>query len=197
MVDFFEQQIQKLVEQLEIERDTAQLNAVTDSLTGLANRRYFDAAINAEFHRLKRSGAFLSLIMMDIDHFKQFNDLYGHLAGDNCLKVVGGALKRVISRVPDVIARYGGEEFVAMLPETDKNGALNIAKRLTQAVEGLAIPHTASATANHLTISLGVVTISPGEAQFTSEQVVAMADNALYSAKRNGRNCYVFFDQNK
>ncbi len=191
-----ERQIQKLVQQLEVERDTAQLNAVTDSLTGLANRRYFDDAISAEFIRIKRSGAFLSLIMLDIDHFKQFNDFYGHLAGDNCLKVIGSALKTVISRVPDVIARYGGEEFVVMLPETDKNGAITLAERMKQAVEGLTIPHAASETANHVTISLGVVTISSGEDLVTSEQVVAMADNALYSAKKNGRNRYVFFDKN-
>ncbi|TKB11620.1 diguanylate cyclase [Desulforhopalus sp. IMCC35007] len=188
-----ELQIHKLVQQLEVERDTAQLNAVTDSLTGLVNRRYFDGAISAEFYRLKRSGAFLSIIMVDIDHFKQFNDFYGHLAGDNCLKVVGSVLKNVICRVPDVIARYGGEEFVVMLPETDRNGAINIAEQMRDAIEKRAIPHAASATANHITISLGVVTISTGEDPVTPEQIVAMADNALYSAKKNGRNRCEFF----
>lgn len=189
-----EQRIQKLVQQLKIERDTARLNAVTDSLTGLANRRYFDDTIKAEFYRLKRSGASLSLIMVDIDHFKQFNDLYGHLAGDNCLKVVATTLQTVICRVPDVIARYGGEEFVVMLPETDQNGAVNLAQQMKEAIEEQAIPHGASQTAHHVTISLGVVTVSTSETLVTPEQVVAMADNALYSAKKNGRNRYVVFN---
>ena len=190
-----EQQIQKLVQQLEIERNMAQLNAVTDSLTGLANRRYFDDAINSEFYRLKRSGAPLSLIILDIDHFKQFNDYYGHLAGDNCLKEIGAALKTMVGRVPDVIARYGGEEFVALLPETDKNGAINLAKQMKQAVEGLAIFHAASETADHITISLGIATISSIADLVTPDQIVAMADSALYSAKKAGRNRYVFFSE--
>ncbi len=190
-----EKQIQELVQQLEIEKNAALVNALTDSLTGLANRRYFDDAINTEFNRLRRSGAPLSLIMLDIDHFKQFNDFYGHLAGDNCLKVVAAALKTVVGRVPDVIARYGGEEFVAILPETDKSGAINRAERMKQVIEELAISHAASETADHLTISLGLVTISPVAGPVTPEQVVAMADIALYRAKKGGRNRYEFFSE--
>lgn len=191
-----EQQIQKLLNQIKTERDTAQVNATTDSLTGLANRRCFDTAISVELCRLQRSGGPLSLIMMDIDHFKQFNDFYGHLAGDNCLKAVGAALKTVMGRASDVIARYGGEEFVLLLPETDQNGAINLAERIKQVVEELDIPHATSETANHLTISLGVATISPVIELTTSEQVLAMADIALYRAKQSGRNRYVFFTKN-
>lgn len=191
-----EQQIQKLVYQLEIERDTAQLNAVTDSMTGLANRRYFDNVISAEFSRLKRSGGSLSLIMVDIDHFKQFNDFYGHLAGDNCLKAVGAAMKTVMGRISDTIARYGGEEFVVLLPGTDKTGVENIAERMRQAIEKLAIPHTASETANCLTISLGVVALSSVADLASPEQIVNMADTALYRAKKTGRNRCVVFTEN-
>lgn len=191
-----EQQIQQLVDQLKNERDIAELNATTDSLTGLANRRNFDTQLNTEFRRLKRSGGPLSIIMMDIDHFKQFNDFYGHLAGDNCLQAVGAALKTVKRRASDIVARYGGEEFILLLPETDKNGAINIAQRVKKVVEELAIPHIASETASHLTISLGVVTISSVRELTSSEEVVAMADTALYSAKRGGRNRYVFFNKN-
>lgn len=191
-----EQRIQQLVHQLEIEKNAAEFNAVTDSLTGLANRRYFDEAIRAEFFRLKRSGAHLSLIMLDVDHFKKFNDCYGHLAGDNCLQMIGATLKAVVGRVPDIIARYGGEEFVAILPETEKNGAINLAERIRQAVEQLAIPHGESATTDHVTVSLGVVTISSATDLVTPEQIVAMADTALYRAKKGGRNRCVFFADN-
>jgi diguanylate cyclase (GGDEF)-like protein/PAS domain S-box-containing protein len=191
-----EQQIKKLVEQLELERDTAQLNAVTDSLTGLANRRYFDYAIGVEFYRLKRSGAPLSLILMDVDHFKQFNDSYGHLAGDRCLQMVCGALKAVVGRGNDIIARYGGDELIAILPGTDKDGAINLAERMKQAIEALVIPHAASATATHVTISLGVVTVSSGDDLTSQEQLVNLADTALYRAKEEGRNRCKFLAQN-
>ena len=188
-----EQQIRLLVHQLEFERNAAQLNAVTDSLTGLANRRYFDDVMKAELSRQKRCGSLLSLIMIDIDHFKQFNDCYGHLAGDNCLKAVGSALKNVVGRVSDVVARYGGEEFVAILPETETSGAVNLAERMRQAIEELAIPHATSTTADRITISLGVVTVSSVTDRLTSEHVIEMADTALYTAKKKGRNGYVVF----
>ena len=188
-----EQRIQQLVHQLEIERNTAQRHAVTDSLTGLANRRYFDDAIGAEFYRLKRSGASLSLIILDVDHFKKFNDFYGHLAGDSCLKAIGAALKTAVGRAPDLVARYGGEEFVAILPETDKNGAMNLAERIQKAIAGLAIPHAESETSDYVTMSMGIVTISSETALIAPEQIVARADTALYRAKKEGRNRSVFF----
>ena len=182
-----EQQIQELVQQLEIEKNTAQLNSITDSLTGLANRRYFDEALTTEFYRVKRSGCNLSLIMLDVDHFKKFNDCYGHLAGDDCLRQIGTMLRTIAGRVPDVVARYGGEEFIIILPETEDNGAETLAERIRKAVEELAIPHSESDTAEYVTVSLGVVTVYT--TGFTSpEQVVALADGALYCAKKGGRN---------
>ena len=125
-----DQQIQQLVRQLEIERNKAQVDANTDSLTGLANRRYFDEAFNKEVHRLKRSGTPLSLIMLDVDHFKKFNDSYGHLAGDDCLRRIGMTLRTYIGRATDIVARYGGEEFVVILADTDQNGAVTVAERI-------------------------------------------------------------------
>ncbi|TGE32196.1 diguanylate cyclase [Desulfosporosinus sp. Sb-LF] len=182
-----EQQIQELVQQLEIEKNTAQFNSITDSLTGLANRRYFDEALRTEFYRLKRSGSTLSLIMLDVDHFKKFNDWYGHLAGDDCLRHIGTTLKTIVGRVPDIVARYGGEEFVVVLPETDDNGAEALAERIRKTVEELAIPHSTSDTAEYVTVSLGVVTVYTTKIS-TPEQVVALADEALYCAKKGGRN---------
>ena len=182
-----EQKIQELVQQLEIERDTAHFNSITDSQTGLANRRYFDEALRTEFYRLKRSGSTLSLIMLDVDHFKKFNDSYGHLAGDDCLRQIGTTLKTIVGRVPDIVARYGGEEFVVILPETEDNGARTLAERIRKAVLELAISHSASGTEEYVTISLGVVTVyTIGLA--SPEQVVALADEALYCAKKGGRN---------
>lgn len=182
-----EQQIQELVQQLEIEKNTAQLNSITDSLTGLANRRYFDEALRTEFYRLKRSGSTLSLIMLDVDHFKKFNDSYGHLAGDDCLRQIGTTLKTIVGRAPDIVARYGGEEFVIILPETEDIGAEALAERIWKAIEALAIPHSASDTSEYVTVSLGVVTVYTNRLA-SPEQVVALADEALYCAKNGGRN---------
>lgn len=182
-----EQRIQQLVQQLEVEKKTAQLNANTDSLTGLANRRYFDEALNTEFQRVRRSEAPLSLIMLDVDYFKKFNDNYGHLAGDECLRQIAAALKCIVRYVTDTAARYGGEEFVAVLPDTDSYGAAVLAERIRKAVEELAIPHAGSDIAEYVTVSLGVVTVTPARLAAV-EQVVALADEALYCAKKGGRN---------
>jgi diguanylate cyclase (GGDEF)-like protein/PAS domain S-box-containing protein len=182
-----EQHIQELLRQLEIEKNTAQLNSITDSLTELANRRYFDMALKTEFYRLKRSGATLSLIMLDIDYFKNFNDSYGHLVGDDCLLQIGIMLKAIVGRAPDIVARYGGEEFVVILPETDSDGAKALAEKIRKGVEELAIPHAASDAADCVTVSLGVVSVNTTDL-FSSKQVIALADEALYSAKNKGRN---------
>lgn len=182
-----EHQIQGLVQQLEKERNAAQLNSITDSLTGIANRRYFDEALKAEFFRLKRSGAILSLIMLDVDHFKKFNDRYGHLAGDNCLRQIGTILKKVVGRAPDIVARYGGEEFVLVLPETKEEGAEALAEKIRQEVEALALPHDSSEVSKWVTVSLGVVTVYTTSLE-SPEEVVEMADQAMYTAKQTGRN---------
>jgi len=182
-----ERQIQELVRQLELERNNAQRSAMTDGLTGLANRRHFDEAIDTEFFRAKRSGAPLSLIMLDIDHFKKFNDRYGHVAGDECLKMVAVALQGAVGRAPDMAARYGGEEFVVILSDTDGHGAALVAERIRRAVEDLGMPHPDSDTARCVTVSLGVVTVRP-EGPDKPEAAVELADSALYRAKEGGRN---------
>jgi diguanylate cyclase (GGDEF)-like protein len=181
------ERIQDLAGQLKIEKAAAELTAVTDSLTGLSNRRFLDAALTTEFARLKRSGAPLSLIMLDVDRFKDFNDHYGHLAGDECLRQLGAVLKATASRLPDIVARYGGEEFAVVMPETGERGAIILAERIRKGVEALALPREASSIPPHVTVSLGVVTVDGG-GMAEPKEIIALADEALYRAKRGGRN---------
>lgn len=183
-----EEQIQQLILQLEKERNSAQLTSVTDSLTGLSNRRFFDEALKTEFFRLKRSGAQLSLIMMDVDFFKPYNDRYGHVAGDECLRRMADVFRKMVMRAPDIVARYGGEEFVIILPNTDNRGATALAEEIRKAVEALELPHESSSLSNFVTISLGVVTASPSKMD-SPEILVGLADEALYHAKNGGCNC--------
>jgi diguanylate cyclase (GGDEF)-like protein/hemerythrin-like metal-binding protein/PAS domain S-box-containing protein len=182
-----ERQIQGLVRQLEIEKNYAQTIAMTDGLTKIANRRYFDEILNTEFFRQKRSRSPLSLILLDIDNFKQFNDTCGHLAGDDCLKQIGASLKVTVGRAPDMVARYGGEEFVVILPETDHRGAVTLANRIRKNIQELSIPHPSSETSAYVTASLGVATLDPSKLD-TTEQALNFADTALYRAKKGGRN---------
>ncbi|MDR3439699.1 diguanylate cyclase [Telmatospirillum sp.] len=163
------------------------LLASTDALTGLPNRRRFDEVLTSEYARHTRSGAELSLIMLDVDHFKAFNDTYGHVAGDDCLRQVARIIGSVIVRASDFAARYGGEEFACILPATDQSGAVAIAERIRLGISHLAIPHGHSGVADHVTVSLGVVTgrCIPGE---TALNVVTLADEQLYAAKSTGRN---------
>jgi len=182
-----EQKIQHLVHQLEIEKKAAQNSANTDSLTGLSNRRCFDESFSLEFQRMSRSGEALSLLMLDVDRFKNFNDYYGHLAGDNCLRQIGTTLINTVTRVSDIVARYGGEEFVVVLAETDQVGAAHVAERIRMAIEALAVPHLNSDVSDVVTVTIGVVTVYPSKLE-SMDQVVAMADEALYHAKDAGRN---------
>ena len=157
-----------------------------DPLTSSYNRRYFDQRLAVEWARTRRSGSPLSLLMIDVDHFKAYNDHYGHPAGDEALRAVVQALTRHLQRPGDTVARYGGEEFACLLPETDAQGALLLAQRLVQGVSDLALPHAASSTGPVLTVSVGVgsaVLPVDGEAQ----ALVDAADAALYRAKREGR----------
>jgi diguanylate cyclase (GGDEF)-like protein len=157
-----------------------------DAVTGIANRRNFDEGLELEWRRVRREGAPLSLIMIDIDHFKLFNDTYGHPKGDECLKMVAQALRRTLHRPGDLCARYGGEEFAVILPGTDAPGAAGVAESLRASVQELLVPHAAS---NHVvvTVSVGVGTAQPGD-DSTGESLVAVSDQALYEAKRTGRN---------
>jgi len=182
-----EHQIEELIKQLEVERNIAQQNAITDSLTGLANRRFLDQTLHSEIIRLTRSKLPISLIMLDVDHFKNYNDLYGHIRGDQCLQAIASTLQKAIGRAPDLVARYGGEEFVIVLPETEKEGAQVLAEHIRKEVELLGIVHEGSDIAKVITISLGVVTLQKDNL-VSPEKSLEMVDKALYEAKQSGRN---------
>ena len=171
----------------EAEKNDLLALSTTDGLTGLANRRCFDEVLHEEYIRHSRSGGCLSLIFMDIDHFKAFNDTYGHIKGDQCLKRVARVLGRCAHRRSDLAARYGGEEFACILPETGSRGAVAIAKKIRKSIAALAIPHEKSGVARYLTVSLGVVTVSCTVDQ-APEFILSQADEQLYKAKASGRN---------
>jgi len=185
-----EQKLQQLVS--ERTRELEQANQMLarfsylDAVTGIANRRSFDASLDLEWRRVRREGVPVSLVMIDIDHFKGFNDTYGHQPGDDCLRTVAQTLRRTLHRPGDLCARYGGEEFAVILPGTDPTGAAAVAESLRACIEDLAIPHAAS-TKSVVTISVGVATALPGD-QATAESLVGSADKVLYEAKRSGRN---------
>jgi len=167
-------------------RDKLVLLAATDGLTGLANRFQFDTMLAYEYSRHLRSGKQLSLIMLDIDHFKAFNDTYGHIRGDECLQEIARAMGTTVSRATDLVARYGGEEFVVLLPETHLKGAVVLAEKLRACISGLRLPHPDSST-SYVTASLGVVS-GRFDAGSSAMDVVHEADIQLYAAKASGRN---------
>ena len=158
-----------------------------DGLTGVANRRRYDECVENEFRRSRRNGTLLSLIMIDIDYFKPYNDSYGHQAGDACLTKIAETLNASLHRPGDLLARYGGEEFVVVLPCTDREGAYLIAEAMRAKIEELAIPHMASKAHSHVTVSLGVASMLPKHS-FELDELQSTADKALYQAKREGRN---------
>lgn len=159
-----------------------------DPLTGIANRRNFDECLELEWRRTRREGLPLSLVMVDIDKFKEYNDLYGHQRGDECLRRVAEALRAALNRPGDLCARYGGEEFAIILPGTDGSGAVLVAQALRASVVALGLENTGSTVARVLTISAGVATIQAGEPTPPPQALLAAADAALYEAKRAGRN---------
>lgn len=158
-----------------------------DGLTGVANRRMFDSILEVEWANARRNRQPLSLLLLDIDYFKQYNDLYGHLAGDECLKKVAETLSGAATRARDFVARYGGEEFVLILPETDAAAARLVAERCRSVVAGLAIPHGGSAIGQILTVSLGVGTIVPDHSR-EPKSFIDEVDRLLYRAKQEGRD---------
>lgn len=181
---------EQLSREVEEEKKTKELFeklSTIDGLTGVSNRRHFDHMLEQEYMRHSRNGQELSLIMLDIDHFKNFNDTYGHLKGDDCLKTIAQTIKSLVARTTDTVARYGGEEFVCILPETQIQAATQIAQSIRQTVFDLAIPSRASTTADRVTVSIGVITARchpKGSLNALMERV----DEQLYLAKANGRN---------
>jgi len=159
-----------------------------DGLTGLANRRQFDTTLEQEWQRAIRSELPLSLLFADIDYFKRYNDSYGHQAGDDCLKKVADSLQKTVHRPSDLVSRYGGEEFVIILPDTTSEGAIAVAEKMIKHITGLKIPHENSDSADHVTLSIGVATLSPEE-DSSPDELIEAADRVLYKAKDNGRNC--------
>ncbi|GAC1574943.1 MAG: diguanylate cyclase [Candidatus Elarobacter sp.] len=165
-------------------RDQLKRLALLDGLTGLPNRRAFDSSLESECKRAARLKTRIALILLDIDKFKSFNDRYGHVAGDECLRDFGGALVSAMHRPADIAARYGGEEFACILPDTDAAGAVWVAQRVQGRIKSLAIPHGSSAT---VSASFGVVSVTCGPTTL-GESIVRTADTYLYQAKMAGRN---------
>lgn len=174
---------------IELERAKKQLEqlATIDSLTGIPNRRSIDETLQREWLKAMRNAEPLAVMMIDIDHFKNYNDFYGHQAGDMCLKQVAHAIRTVLRRSTDYVGRYGGEEFLVLLTNSDSEKAKKMAEKLCDAVRHLNIPHFASRTADVVTISVGLNVITPMP-KLSASLVIQQADEALYEAKRNGRN---------
>jgi diguanylate cyclase (GGDEF)-like protein/PAS domain S-box-containing protein len=164
-----------------------------DGLTGIANRRMFDSVLEVEWTNARRNNQPLSVILLDIDYFKQYNDHYGHIQGDDCLKRVAQSLGKAATRSRDFFARYGGEEFVLVLPETDTEAAHKVAERCRSLIFKEQMPHEKSAVSQILTISLGVGTITPTH-QDEALAFIESVDRQLYQAKQRGRNCIVHGD---
>lgn len=167
--------------------------AALDGLTGIANRRRFDEALRSEWHRAQRDKRPLSVMLCDIDLFKLYNDANGHLAGDLCLKKVAAVLTESLKRPADLAARFGGEEFVVVLPDTDREGALVVARQCLQKVTALGLPNPQSGVSGVVTVSIGLATLIPSR-ESSCDDLVDMADRAMYSAKQAGRNRIVSAD---
>ncbi len=180
----------KTEEQLIVLQKELETLSFKDGLTGVANRRMFDSILEMEWTHARRNNQPLSIIMLDIDYFKQYNDHYGHLQGDACLKRVAQVLSSAATRARDFVARFGGEEFVLVLPETDEKSAAKIAERCRNLIFKEQIPHASSPVSQILTVSLGVGTMTPTH-QDEALGFVEAVDKRLYQAKQRGRNCIV------
>lgn len=183
--------VARIYNHLELKRKTDLLESLAriDGLTEIYNRRAFDETLEQYWKAAARTSSPLSLILIDIDFFKNFNDHYGHAKGDLCLKQVASLFKRTLRRPQDFVARYGGEEFVFLLPETDAAGVATIGRSILDAVRHLHLEHNNSPIEEYLTVSLGGSTCFP-ENEASSVSLIKKADSALYFAKENGRNCF-------
>jgi len=173
--------------ELKSANDKLKCISMTDGLTGISNRRSFDADFATAWGAAMREKRSLSMILIDIDNFKQFNDTYGHMAGDDCLKDVAQAINKFVRRNGDTAARYGGEEFAIILNETGLSGATTVAESIRKAIESLEMPHSTSTTSKYVTISLGVSSVIPTTGSLP-ESLLEISDQMLYKAKKNGRN---------
>jgi diguanylate cyclase (GGDEF)-like protein len=183
-----ERELTEMAEQLDAANKKLTQMSYLDGLTAIPNRRYFEEFFKREWKNAIRENGFLSLIMFDIDCFKAYNDTYGHLNGDDCLKKIAKTLNNSLKRPRDFLCRYGGEEFIAVLPDTDKRGAFEVAQRFLREIKKLKINHKASPVSKNVTISIGVATIKPDKRKNAS-LFINEADKALYGAKHSGRNC--------
>lgn len=185
-------EMQKRLRTLSAEVQQANLDlqrlSVTDGLTGLANRRRIDDRLVEDWARCSKTEENLALLMLDVDHFKKYNDSLGHGAGDECLKNIAGILEQVCNREADLVARYGGEEFLILMPDMDINGGLETAEQIRSSIEAAHLPHPESPTADVVTVSVGIAVTIP-EPNLKPKSLLDMADNALYDAKEGGRNC--------
>lgn len=175
----------------ELTRLNRQLDKIAheDALTSIANRRSFNNAAEREWDIALREQRPLSLLLLDVDFFKRYNDTYGHEDGDKCLQAIAHAIRDAMLRPADLAARYGGEEFVVLMPDTDEQGAIMVAQRIIDAVDACQIPHASSTTAAHVTVSIGIATLIPKTGQ-PPQDAVRQADAALYQAKDHGRHQY-------
>lgn len=180
-----EKNIELEILNLELQKANKKLEQLTriDGLTGIYNRVMFDRTIRGEWDRCRRYAMPLTLVMADVDFFKSFNDRYGHQAGDNCIKLVAGALSECAKRASDTVARYGGDEFSIILPCVDSKGAEVLAERMKKKIEDLAIPHASSRVSQYITISAGACTATPSE-DLSIEEFIRNADKSLYKAKK-------------
>jgi diguanylate cyclase (GGDEF)-like protein/PAS domain S-box-containing protein len=185
-----------ITERKNLEYELAAL-ATLDGLTGIANRRHFDERLHDEWARARRDGTPLSLLMIDVDHFKKFNDQYGHQAGDRCLQSVAQALAVLARRPADLAARYGGEEFVFMMADTDAAGCAQVGNRIREAVQELSVVHASNPPSKRITVSIGGATIWPTvlRGSVESASLIEAADRALYAAKHSGRDRLVMSAQ--
>lgn len=163
------------------------LLAASDGLTQIPNRRHFDQHLTQQWRQMAREQKFLAILLCDIDYFKEYNDAYGHLGGDDCLKLVAQTLYHHARRPYDLVARYGGEEFAAILPGTDWEGAIEVAQRMKTAIAKLQIPHAASSISSYVTISIGVASMIPSP-NLLPTHLLTIADRNLYLAKHEGRD---------
>ncbi len=181
------------VEQLEAENQALKAIVNIDSLTQIANRRYFEECLRNEWQRMTRQKSYLSLILLDLDDFKLYNDTYGHLKGDHCLQQVAQILSRSLKRAGDLVARFGGEEFALILPQTSLEGAINLAENIRQNIKALNLEHRYSRNpTKKVTVSIGLVSMIPQE-NYSLHQLIDWADQALYQSKNKGRNCTTYY----